>query len=68
MLRLYPESFEWKQPPYEYEVDRMPIDLLIGDKNLRSQLEKSQSIAFLEASWQSGLEEFKTISREYHLY
>jgi uncharacterized protein YbbC (DUF1343 family) len=28
--RLYPESFAWKQPPYEYEFERLPIEILLG--------------------------------------
>jgi len=27
---LYPERFQWKQPPYEYEWKRLPIEVLIG--------------------------------------
>ena len=27
---LYPEQFQWKQPPYEYEWNRLPIEILIG--------------------------------------
>jgi uncharacterized protein YbbC (DUF1343 family) len=31
MLRkLYPRQFAWKQPPYEYEWKRLPIEILIG--------------------------------------
>jgi uncharacterized protein YbbC (DUF1343 family) len=28
--KLYPERFQWKQPPYEYEWNRLPIEVLIG--------------------------------------
>ena len=28
--RLYPNSFVWKQPPYEYEYRRLPIEVLLG--------------------------------------
>ena len=28
--KLYPESFEWKQPPYEYEQEKLPIQILLG--------------------------------------
>jgi len=28
--KLYPDSFEWKQPPYEYEFKKLPIEILIG--------------------------------------
>ena len=27
---LYPGRFQWKQPPYEYEWKRLPIEVLIG--------------------------------------
>ena len=27
---LYPDEFQWKQPPYEYEWKRLPIEVLIG--------------------------------------
>ncbi|MFN2540593.1 MAG: exo-beta-N-acetylmuramidase NamZ domain-containing protein [Chthoniobacterales bacterium] len=28
--KLYPDSFAWKQPPYEYEFEKLPIEILIG--------------------------------------
>jgi len=27
---LYPDHFEWKQPPYEYEREKLPIEILLG--------------------------------------
>jgi hypothetical protein len=27
---LYPEQFAWKQPPYEYEREKLPIEILLG--------------------------------------
>ena len=27
---LYPNDFEWKQPPYEYEREKLPIEVLLG--------------------------------------
>jgi uncharacterized protein YbbC (DUF1343 family) len=27
---LYPAEFEWKQPPYEYETEKLPIEVLLG--------------------------------------
>jgi uncharacterized protein YbbC (DUF1343 family) len=30
LRRLYPDQFAWKQPPYEYEWKRLPIEILIG--------------------------------------
>jgi uncharacterized protein YbbC (DUF1343 family) len=28
--KIYHEQFQWKQPPYEYEWKRLPIEILIG--------------------------------------
>ena len=28
--RMYHDSFMWKQPPYEYEYERLPIEVLLG--------------------------------------
>ena len=28
--KLYPCQFAWKQPPYEYEYEKMPIEILLG--------------------------------------
>jgi uncharacterized protein YbbC (DUF1343 family) len=28
--RMFPGSFAWKQPPYEYEYERLPIEILLG--------------------------------------
>ena len=27
---LYPEDFEWKPLPYEYETEKLPIEILCG--------------------------------------
>ena len=61
-------QFEWKSPPYEYEFERMPIDLIIGDHGIRRRLENLEPIDSLEASWQDDLRHFKSISRNFHLY
>jgi uncharacterized protein YbbC (DUF1343 family) len=28
--RSYPDQFAWKQPPYEYETEKLPIEILLG--------------------------------------
>jgi len=68
VLQLYSDSFRWKKPPYEYEYSRMPIDLLIGDKELRVRLENLENIESLEESWQESLAAFRAASRRFHLY
>lgn len=36
--RLYPDRFEWLPPPYEYEREKLPIDILFGSAKLREAL------------------------------
>jgi uncharacterized protein YbbC (DUF1343 family) len=66
--RLYPEQFAWRQPPYEYETERLPIDLLTGDEGLRQGIDAGTPVAGLEAAWQPGLKEFVERRREFLLY
>jgi uncharacterized protein YbbC (DUF1343 family) len=66
--QLYPEQFAWRQPPYEYETARLPIDLLDGDAAIRLGLEQGVNAAELEAGWQADLVQFMEVRREFLLY
>jgi uncharacterized protein YbbC (DUF1343 family) len=66
--RLYPESFRWKQPPYEYVYDRLPFDVINGTIRLREQIESGMCVAEIEASWQEGILDFAARRESYLLY
>ncbi|MGD9366267.1 MAG: DUF1343 domain-containing protein [Desulfobacteraceae bacterium] len=68
IMHCHGEAFEWKAPPYEYEYDRMPIDLIIGDPKLRQQLSEMVPMSVLESNWQDGLSAFDTLRQRYFLY
>lgn len=68
IINLHQKHFRFKQPPYEYEFDRMPIDLILGSKALRKRLANLEDIAILSDQWQDELEQFKTLSGKYYLY
>jgi uncharacterized protein YbbC (DUF1343 family) len=68
VMSLYPEAFAYKKPPYEYEHERLPMDLILGDKRVRRALEQSESIMDLELSWQDDLDTFEKLRREVFLY
>jgi len=68
VISSHAEQFEWKPPPYEYEYERMPIDLIIGDRRIRRRLENLDPIEEIEADWQEGLNRFKEIRRDFYLY
>jgi uncharacterized protein YbbC (DUF1343 family) len=68
VIRHHQQRFEWKAPPYEYEVHKQPIDLILGDQALRRRLESLEPPEELAASWQDALDEFVRVSRKFHLY
>jgi uncharacterized protein YbbC (DUF1343 family) len=63
-----PDRFQWRDPPYEYEHDKMPIDILAGSSTLRQQIESQVPLADIVASWRPGVAEFDEIRRNYLLY
>lgn len=36
---LWPEDFQWRMPPYEYETTLMPIDILTGNRDVRATID-----------------------------
>ena len=63
-----PDDFDWRPPPYEYELEKLPIDLLLGDAGIRRRLEALEPLAAIERSWAGELEEFGRMVREIQLY
>ena len=54
-----PDQFAWRDPPYEYEHDKMPIDILAGSPALREQIEAGSTPSWSsQAPWEGGVEEF----------
>jgi hypothetical protein len=39
--RLWPGEFHWRNPPYEYETIKAPIDILFGNCRFREALERN---------------------------
>jgi uncharacterized protein YbbC (DUF1343 family) len=63
-----PDKFEWRDPPYEYEHEKMPIDILAGSPLLRRQIEAQVPLAEIIESWDEGEAEFQEIRQAYLLY
>ena len=68
VIQLYPESFSYKEPPYEYEYEKLPMDLILGDRSVRKKLEDGVDIGELERNWQKELEIFDRLRQSYFLY
>src|SRR5438876_7505958 len=41
---MYRDEFRWKDPPYEYEYDRNPFDLIAGTDKVREAIERGDSV------------------------
>ena len=67
-MQLYPGQFRYKEPPYEYEFERLPLDLILGDRTVREQLMQGQAIVTMESGWQQELRAFDGARRNYFLY
>lgn len=61
-------DFQWKQPPYEYEYDRMPIDLINGTDQLRLWVEKNGSRADYEALMKPGMSDYLEKRKQILIY
>ncbi len=68
ILKCHPDLFQWKQPPYEYEFERMPIDLIIGDPIIRQRIADEVSMDAIAASWQKPLQVFNALRQQHLLY
>lgn len=68
VIRCHGDRFKWKDPPYEYEYERMPIDLILGNGQMRHQLESGVPVAEMEASWKADLDRFSKCRAAAFLY
>lgn len=65
---LDPASFDWRRSVYEFESDRLAIDLLLGRPDLRPMIEGGAAVAEMEAAWRHDLEAFRMLRRRYLIY
>ena len=66
--RLAPEQFAWREPPYEYEQQKLPIDILAGSDTLRRQIESGAPLAAIVASWRDDEQAFRELRKPFLLY
>jgi uncharacterized protein YbbC (DUF1343 family) len=63
-----PDRFRWRDPPYEYEADKMPIDILAGSSELREQVEGGVSARDIARSWETPVGAFSKTRERFLLY
>ena len=63
-----PSNFAWRQPPYEYEHEKLPWDILAGSSELREQIEAGVSVHDIARSWEPAVSEFQELRQKFLIY
>jgi len=66
--RLYPKHFQWRPPPYEYELVKLPIDILCGTDGVRLALERGEDLKKYSERWRAPLRAFARERAPFLLY
>ena len=68
VVSVHQDAFQWKPPPYEYEFEKLPFDLITGDPSVRKAVEGLHPLEDLEHTWTEELRRFEEIRKPYLLY
>jgi uncharacterized protein YbbC (DUF1343 family) len=68
LKREAPAQFAWRDPPYEYESVKPPIDILYGSDRLRVGVDGGLDAAAIAADWQRDEDAFLSLREKYLLY
>jgi uncharacterized protein YbbC (DUF1343 family) len=68
IIETHEENFKWKNPPYEYEYNELPIDLILGNSDLRKAIQDGEGLLGIKKIWLSEYESFNELRRPYLLY
>jgi uncharacterized protein YbbC (DUF1343 family) len=63
-----PSSFAWKKPPYEYENDKQPIDVIAGSPSFRAAIDAGERAEVIAARWRPTIEAFQERRRPFLIY
>jgi uncharacterized protein YbbC (DUF1343 family) len=61
-------AFAWRDPPYEYEPEKLPFDILAGSSHLREQLDAGAPVAEIARSWDAPVAGFDQLRTRFLLY
>jgi uncharacterized protein YbbC (DUF1343 family) len=67
-IRRHHPEFAWRDPPYEYETERMPADLILGTDRIRKMIDAGAEPADLISSWRDEVARFEEARRRDLLY
>jgi len=55
------DQFRWREPPYEYEHHKLPIDILAGSSSLRERIEAGVPAEEIARSWERDVAAFDSV-------
>lgn len=65
---LHPDLFRWQHPPYEFEYNRLPIDMICGSDIIRKSIEKGLSFEEINPLIISEINVYKENIDDFLLY
>jgi uncharacterized protein YbbC (DUF1343 family) len=68
VMKIHEQDFEWKDPPYEYEFKKKPIDLIMGDMSIRNELESGTALSIIKEKWLEDLKSFDDWRKPFLIY
>ena len=68
ILLDYDRDFRWNDPPYEYEYQKKPIDILLGNGWLRFMMEEQKNLAEIRQRMDTEQQEFEKTRQNHLLY
>jgi uncharacterized protein YbbC (DUF1343 family) len=66
--RQNPKRFAWRQPPYEYELEKLPFDILCGTDEIRLAMEAGRLARHMVPIWTAQIGAFKLRRKPFLLY
>jgi uncharacterized protein YbbC (DUF1343 family) len=63
-----PASFAWKPPPYEYEHDKEPIDVIAGSPSFRAAIDAGERADAIARHWDASVSAFRALRQPFLLY
>jgi uncharacterized protein YbbC (DUF1343 family) len=68
IIEIHGEQFDWREPPYEYEYEKMPFDIISGDSSLRADIDSGENLLTIRDKWQAEMDNYLEWRRPYLLY
>lgn len=66
--QFHPGHFHWQTPPYEFEFDRLPIDMICGSDLIRKTIERNAGYAEIAEQVEREIAGYRECVSPFRLY